>query len=232
MAAAHGLAQEALTLTRNINDRINLTARLIVMTSIALDRRDLRTAAALSTEAVLIARDLGHKGGLADAFEALGIVAAESGAHERALVLCGAAAGLRRATGQMPRVGWPARIAQATDTARAGVSPDIAARAWERGCTLVPDEILAYALDQGASRLQNAPVAVPAGRLSQTAARLTQREVEVLRLVAAGATNREIAAQLVLSENTVARHLANIFNKLGLSSRASATAFALRNGLA
>jgi DNA-binding NarL/FixJ family response regulator len=54
----------------------------------------------------------------------------------------------------------------------------------------------------------------------------------VLRLVAAGHTNREIAGQLVLSERTVAHHVDHIFNKLGVSSRAAATAAALRQGLA
>jgi DNA-binding NarL/FixJ family response regulator len=60
---------------------------------------------------------------------------------------------------------------------------------------------------------------------------LSEREAEVLRLVAAGKTNREIAADLVLSEKTVARHLENIFARLGVSSRAAATAFALRAGV-
>jgi DNA-binding CsgD family transcriptional regulator len=55
---------------------------------------------------------------------------------------------------------------------------------------------------------------------------LTARELEVLRLVAAGQTNKSIAAQLVLSERTVERHVSNIFAKLGVSSRAAATAFA------
>lgn len=60
---------------------------------------------------------------------------------------------------------------------------------------------------------------------------LTTREVEVLRLVASGATNRGIADELVLSEKTVARHLANIFAKLDVSNRAAATAWAHRRGL-
>jgi DNA-binding CsgD family transcriptional regulator len=60
---------------------------------------------------------------------------------------------------------------------------------------------------------------------------LTARELEVLGLVAAGKTNRAIAAELVLSERTVARHVANIFRKLDLSSRSAATAHAFRHGL-
>jgi DNA-binding NarL/FixJ family response regulator len=55
--------------------------------------------------------------------------------------------------------------------------------------------------------------------------------VEVLRLVASGRTNRAIAEELFISDKTVARHLANIFLKLGLSSRTEATAYAYRHQL-
>jgi DNA-binding NarL/FixJ family response regulator len=61
--------------------------------------------------------------------------------------------------------------------------------------------------------------------------RLTARELEVLRLVASGKTNREIAARLVLSERTVDRHVSNIFAKLGVSSRSAATAYAYEHAL-
>jgi DNA-binding NarL/FixJ family response regulator len=60
---------------------------------------------------------------------------------------------------------------------------------------------------------------------------LSPRELEVLRLLAAGRTNKAIAAELVLSERTVERHVSNIFAKLGLSTRAAATAFAYEHGL-
>ena len=60
---------------------------------------------------------------------------------------------------------------------------------------------------------------------------LSARELEVLRLVAAGRTNRQIADELVVSEHTIARHLQNIFGKLGVSSRTAATAFAFERHL-
>jgi ATP/maltotriose-dependent transcriptional regulator MalT len=60
---------------------------------------------------------------------------------------------------------------------------------------------------------------------------LSARELEVLRLVAAGKTNREIASELVVSEHTVARHVQNIFAKLGVSSRTAAAAFAFERKL-
>jgi DNA-binding NarL/FixJ family response regulator len=60
---------------------------------------------------------------------------------------------------------------------------------------------------------------------------LTEREVEVLRLIAAGQANKEIAAELHLSSKTVSRHLTNIFNKIGVTSRAAATAFAFEHHL-
>jgi ATP/maltotriose-dependent transcriptional regulator MalT len=61
---------------------------------------------------------------------------------------------------------------------------------------------------------------------------LSPRELEVLRLVASGKSNREIAAALVISEHTAARHVQNIFAKLRVSSRTAATAFAFEHGLA
>jgi DNA-binding CsgD family transcriptional regulator len=81
----------------------------------------------------------------------------------------------------------------------------------------VPDVARTQALSRKAA-------AKPAGGL-------TARELEVLRHVATGKTNRSIAADLILSEKTVARHVSNIFTKLGLSSRAAATAYAYEHDL-
>lgn len=97
-------------------------------------------------------------------------------------------------------------------------------------------------LEQSATVAPSPPVAPDAGTAhlppspddvghAAGAGPLTARETEVVRLVAAGLSNRDIAAELFISEKTVARHLSNIFTKLGLTSRAAATAYAYRHGL-
>ena len=77
-------------------------------------------------------------------------------------------------------------------------------------------------------RTRTPPQAVP----GEAPAGLTPREVEILRAVAAGRSNAEIAAALVLSVHTVERHVANVYRKIGAHNRAEATAYALRAGLA
>jgi ATP/maltotriose-dependent transcriptional regulator MalT len=72
---------------------------------------------------------------------------------------------------------------------------------------------------------------IAAARPTKRPCGLTEREVEVLCLIADGRANKEIAAQLHLSAKTVSRHLTNIFNKMGVSSRAAATAFAFEHHL-
>lgn len=84
------------------------------------------------------------------------------------------------------------------------------------------------------TRLGASPDAARVDRLRRRAALpggLSEREAEVLALVAAGYTNRAIAAALVISEKTVARHLSNIFTKLDLTSRTAAAAYAFEHGL-
>jgi ATP/maltotriose-dependent transcriptional regulator MalT len=85
-------------------------------------------------------------------------------------------------------------------------------------------------------RLDAAPALARVEALSEPDARqpagpLSEREAQVLRLLAAGKTNRAIAEELFISEKTVARHVSNIFDKLGVSSRAAATAWAYQRNL-
>jgi DNA-binding NarL/FixJ family response regulator len=129
--------------------------------------------------------------------------------------------------------GWQS-VGATYDAARCRISLAVA-------CRNLGDEDSAH-LELGAARsifdeLGAVPDRVRAERLAtRTAtepapARLTPRESQVLRVLATGATNRAIAAELFLSEKTVARHVANIFLKLDVTSRAAATAYAYEHRL-
>jgi len=91
-------------------------------------------------------------------------------------------------------------------------------------------------LDQGIAAIErflsdvlpSEPASVTAGRLLDG---LSSREVEVLRLVAAGRSNAQIAEELVISQNTVIRHVSNIFAKTGVANRAEATSYAYQHNL-
>jgi ATP/maltotriose-dependent transcriptional regulator MalT len=85
------------------------------------------------------------------------------------------------------------------------------------------DQIGARMVDDAPAPATTATRALPAG--------LTDREVEVLHLVAGGLTNQEIAASLFLSVKTISRHLSNIFTKIGVTSRTAATVYAFEHGL-
>lgn len=100
---------------------------------------------------------------------------------------------------------------EAIAAGQAALSPDVTAK------------ILAHLARPAAGPAPARP-AGPGGELSE-------RELEVLRLVATGATNRQIAERLFLSENTVRTYLAHILEKLDLENRAQAAAYAVRNGL-
>jgi DNA-binding NarL/FixJ family response regulator len=101
------------------------------------------------------------------------------------------------------------------------------AAAWREGRHMALEEALEYALEQSTApesvTVAEAPTAYPAG--------LSTREVEVLRLVAAGWTNAQIAEELFISSRTVNAHLGSIYGKLGFSSRSAATRFAVEHSL-
>jgi len=139
------------------------------------------------------------------------------GALERLRAACAIWQGLR-----LPYETAQARMLYGTALRRAGSDEDALL---ELRAALAAFERLGAAGDAGkAAALVGGREELPRG--------LTAREAEVLRMVAAGKTNREVAAALVISEHTVARHLQNIFAKLAVSTRSAATAFAFEHGLA
>jgi ATP/maltotriose-dependent transcriptional regulator MalT len=139
----------------------------------------------------------------------------------------GALSSLRRATVlwqdlRLPYEGALARMAYGLALRAAGDEDD--ARLELRAALSAFEQLGAVVEAAKASDRLGGPVGLPQG--------LTPREAEVLRLVAAGKTNRDIAVELVISEHTVARHLQNMFAKLGVTSRSAATAFAYEHDLA
>ncbi|HZU76167.1 MAG TPA: AAA family ATPase [Dehalococcoidia bacterium] len=109
---------------------------------------------------------------------------------------------------------------------RAGAGRDEARACLEQALRLYRGHDLTHASARVASKLDTTATlarVAPAG--------LTPREIEVLRLIAAGCSNREIAERLVLSTNTVERHITNLYAKIDARGKADATAFAIRHGI-
>lgn len=201
-------------------DRLHRARLLPAAVEIALEAGDVEDARTACAELERIAADVGTEVLRAMAAHASGAVELAEGRAEVALEP------LRRAFRVWHEVGAPyiaarlrvliARACRALgdqDTAR--LELELAREVFQR-LGAVP-ELARLGDDEGGGR------AVPA--------RLSPRELEVLRLVASGKTNKAIARELGVSEKTVDRHVSNIFAKTSVNSRAAATAFAYRNRL-
>jgi DNA-binding CsgD family transcriptional regulator len=205
-------------LLREVGDPVHRSRLLPAAVEVLLGDRDADSAAGLAAELQEIAASFGCPSVQARADHASAEVAVATGDPAAALPL------LRRERGVWERLG--ARY----DTARCGVLLGRALRA------LGDDESAVTELTAARRTLAELG-ARPAEHEAATLIRptlprgLTEREVEVLRLVATGKTNPEIAAMLVLSEKTVGRHLSNIFTKIDVTTRTAAAAFAYEHQL-
>jgi DNA-binding CsgD family transcriptional regulator/tetratricopeptide (TPR) repeat protein len=110
--------------------------------------------------------------------------------------------------------------------AREQVDEDTFNASWAEGCALTMEQAIAEAEQESLT-----PSAMPAPALPRDLHSLTPREIEVLRLVAAGLTDAQVATQLVISRRTVSTHLTAIYGKLGVTSRSAATRYALDHNL-
>jgi DNA-binding CsgD family transcriptional regulator len=235
-------SQPGLALLRLAQGRAGAAARAIRAALAAVDdplqRAPLLSAqgeiaAAVTTgDGVTIAGEAAAElAAIADAYRTAGLVAAArhaSGiAHlvaaeaERAIPLLRDACGRWRELGA-PREAARARVALGEAYATVG---DVAAA--EREAASARQVLEELGAIQDLRALAESP-----GRRGVLPGGLTRREAEVLARVAAGSSNRRIAAALSISERTVERHLSNIFVKLGVSSRTEAAAFAFAQGLA
>jgi predicted ATPase/DNA-binding CsgD family transcriptional regulator len=159
------------------------------------------------------------------ALEAFAAIALACGEAERAARLLGAAEAYREWLGTTLVPGALPEYERDVAAARAALGEAAFVAAWDEGRRMSPDEARAEA-----ARVAPASAASRPDPAHVTG--LTPRELEVLRLVAAGRSNREVAATLFISVPTVKRHLTTVLAKLGLPSRTALTAYAHTHGLA
>jgi DNA-binding NarL/FixJ family response regulator len=218
--AATALASLETALAAHSGDRLSRAPLLSAQVDALLAVGDASGAASAGEELTTIAETYGSSGLLASARQAAGCIELASGDAAAAVRL------LREALTRWQALDAPydvacvrRRLARAYD-----LLGDQDAAELER-------EAAATAFDELGAPVSE-PFAANGGQVDGSGGTLTARELEVLRLVAAGRTNRQVASELFISEKTVARHLSNIFTKLDLSSRTEAAAFAFERGLA
>ena len=184
--------------------------------ALAAHRRDWTLAAEHFRAAIAASQAGGHPHDVIEAMIGLGRVCEETGDHDEAVRQ------LRAAHALATNIGNAQRLAEA-NAALAEVMGES-----KTGSRTAPGPDGAAA--SGAASSGAAASSAPAG--SPLPGNLTSRQAEVLRLLAAGRSNKQIAAELVLSTATVERHLATIYRNLRLSGRVEAARFALEHGLA
>jgi DNA-binding CsgD family transcriptional regulator len=207
-----------------------LTLRPLVF--VAVDQGDTASARTLLRRSLAVWSEIGRPPGAGPGIlRGFAYLFGAQRDDQRLLVLAGALDAVTATVVETSAVYGDRSLDAFVAQARARLGPTAADAARSSGQCLSLEQALTYAVD-GLNDAPRAAAAAPSASAAGRPGGLTNREIEVLRLVSAGKTNRQIAAALVLSEKTVGRHLANIFAKLGVSSRAAASAFAVRHGLA
>jgi predicted ATPase/DNA-binding CsgD family transcriptional regulator len=174
------------------------------------------------------------KENIAASLEGLAALEAGQGAPSLAARLWGAAATLREAIGAPMYPVHRASYEQALAHARTTLGEQVFRGAWAEGRSLTPEQVLATPHTTPVpARVPptSPPPAAPAKKPVTFPAGLTAREVEVLRLIAQGWTDAQIAEHLVISPRTVNHHTTSLYSKLNVSSRAAATRYALEHHL-
>ncbi len=219
---------EARDIFRTTGNTFGLGIVLSNLGKAARRQGDYPRAATLFTESVVYRYEQGDKQSIASSLRGLALVAAAMQQHTRAARLWGAADALSEAIGAPPPR-HAARAQDALEATRRGLGEEGFAASWAAGRALSLAEAVAEALqatpDAGRQSTPNLPAA-----LSERYG-LTAREVEVLRLIAAGRSNPGIAETLYISPRTAQTHVQNIFTKLGVGSRAEAVRVAVEDGL-
>ena len=220
-------------LVKEIGDRLNTARSLAFLAKVIAFQGDQIAARAMYEESLALVEAENSKRHMTPGLEGLAGVLASQGDLMWAARLWGSAESLRDALGTPIAPVYHAEYERSIAAARSKLGDKIFEAAWAEGRTMTPEQALAaqssVATPQPHSTKQslNSPAkpspAYPDG--------LTAREVEVLRLLAQGMTDAQIAEQLVISPRTVNNHLTSIYQKIQVSSRSAATRYAIDHGL-
>ena len=218
---ARPLFESALQVARRLDDRWSTALALGGLLRVAAAGGDLPLSRERGLEALALCVAIDER--FLGAMSLVGLIDSLQPSMQTARLL-GAADRFRESVGAR----WPVHLAKeyrrAIEAARAALAPDALAVAFTEGRGL--------SLEDAVRALELAARAEPRREEPPGAGEVTDREAEVLRLVARGLTNRQVAAELVVSERTVHAHLRSAYRKLGLSSRSAATRYVLERGLA
>jgi predicted ATPase/DNA-binding CsgD family transcriptional regulator len=228
--------EESLTIMRELGDRRSSARLLWALGHAAFVQDDYAKARTFYEEALAILQELGVKWLIAACLDGLAEVAVAQGQPEWAAHLLGAAALLREALGVSPPPYNLANYERTVATTRAQLGEERFAAAWAEGREMTLEQVLAEqarATTPGqtstVSTIQQPTdtVALPPTYPDE----LTPREAEILRLVASGLSNAQVAEKLIISPRTVHAHVRSIYSKLGITSRSSATRYAIDHKL-
>jgi len=225
---ARTLAEKGLVLSREIGYRWGIAESLSLLAKAAAVEGDYAAARALSEKSLVISREVGDNVLIASSLEGLAGVATAQEKPMWAAQLWGAAEFLRETIdAPLPPI-EQASYEQSITTARTQLGEKAFATAWAKGRTMTPEQALAVQ-EPAPVPEEHAlgPAPIPLAKVPAYPAGLTAREVEVLRLVAQGLTDAQVAELLVISPRTVNWHLTSIYSKIQVSSRSAATRYAI-----
>jgi DNA-binding CsgD family transcriptional regulator len=212
------LFEESSALLAQLQNKTVLPYPLRRLGQVARLRGDPRRAVAYCLQSLAYNREVGEQQGIAASLVGLALVAQERGHVRTAAQLLGKTDALLAEIGSSLLPADDVELRLAVDRVRTRLAPAEWTAARVAGEQQSLDDLVRIA----EALADTAPTQAPG---------LTPRQNEILRLVATGHTNREIAETLALSVATVERHLANIYARIGARGRADATLFAVRAGL-
>jgi predicted ATPase/DNA-binding CsgD family transcriptional regulator len=230
-ATVHSLLEESRALFREVGDKEGTAYVFDLSGEIALNQGDLQAARSLFEAAFALYREIGDQPAMSWTLYGLAFGAIALGEFEWAAQLWGAAEAMREAKGSFIPSVERAKYEGSVAAVRSRLGEETFAAAWSLGRNMTPEQALA-GLASGMAPISEELSTIPPAKTPHTYPDgLTAREVEVLRLVAQGLSNVQVAEQLVISPRTVNTHLTAIYGKIQAPSRSAATRYALEHKL-